>query len=384
MSVPINKTLEQVRTDLFGRIDSVQTEYAAKGWLPQVLDLNKGVTRGLMELWSWGLHQLYLYLTYVLKQGFPGLSEGEWLDLHCAQLGLTRKTATKAVGRVVFSRTVTAGNVPIAAGRLLRTKPDATGAVHRFITTADAVLLDGQSQVSVPVEAEEYGAAANVTVGAISEISTTISGVDAVANMSDWLESEGADVETDAQLQERYSLKWQENNGCTKYAYQSWALSVPGVIAVRILDQHPRGQGTVDVVIKGSAGEPTAELVNAVTAVVEENRPVNDDVEVRGPTPVSVDVAAELVLVSGDPTSIASEAESRIRALFEDPTVVEGIDPLQIGEDLTMDRLVAAVMAVAGVKAISWASPTTSVEVGQDGLAVLGALSLTTSWASEA
>ncbi len=129
----------------------------------------------------------------------------------------------------------------IAAGRIVKTLPDGTGAVYRYVTDADAVLSDGQTAVSVAVTAEEYGAAANVTVGSITEMSTVIEGVSAVTNAADWLTSEGADEETDDALRERYFLRWTENNGCTKYAYKSWALGVTGVIAVTIRDQHPRG-----------------------------------------------------------------------------------------------------------------------------------------------
>ncbi|MGE4297519.1 MAG: baseplate J/gp47 family protein [Desulfovibrionaceae bacterium] len=381
MAVPISKTLEEVRTDLYERLDATQADYAAAGNLPQTVNLNKGVLRGLLELWSWALHQLYLYLKFILVQAFPTEAEGEWLDLHVAQVGLTRKAATKAVGTVVFSRSGTSGNIAIPVGRVVRTATDATGSVYRFVTTAAAVLADGQTEVAVPVEAEEYGAAANVTVGAICEISTVIPGVEAVANAADWLSSEGADAETDDQLRERYGLRWQENNGCTKYAYQSWALGVTGVIAVRVLDQHPRGQGTVDVIVKGTAGIPTDALIEAVAAVVADNQPVNDDVEVRGPTAVSVSVEATLRITSGDAAAIVAEAEDRVRALFEDPTTVDGIDPLQVGDDLTLDRLVAAIMAVDGVKEIAWTTPAASVVVGDDGLAVLGSLSLTTEWA---
>lgn len=384
MSIPINKTLDEIRTEMFARIDTVQDEYAAQGWLPVRLNLNKGVFRGLIELWCWGLHQLYLFLAYILTMAFPLLSEEAWLELHAGQVELVKKAATKASGSVVFTRVVTTGNVPIPAGRIVRTKPDAQGKVYRFVTAAASVLLDGTAEVTVPVVAEDYGQAANVTVGQITEIVTTIPGVDGVENRVGWLSSEGSDTETDKALRERYRLAWQGNNGLTKYAYKSWALEIAGVIAVEVLDQHPRGQGTLDVVIKSTAGVPTQILIDAVTANIEGKEAINDDWLVKGPTPAGVDIAGELVLLSGDPTVIVAEAESRLRALFEDPSQVEGIEPLQIGEDVPLDRLVATVMAVGGVKNIVWASPLADVVIPEDGLAVLQSLALTWSWAAEA
>lgn len=233
------------------------------------------------------------------------------------------------------------------------------------------------------MEAEEYGAQGNVTLGQITEIVTTIPGVDEVENREDWLTSEGADEENDSQLQSRYQLRWSEGSGTMKYAYESWARSVTGVVAARILDQHPRGQGTVDVVVKGTAGIPTQQLLDAVSAVVAANAHMNDDWLVKGPQPVSVDIDCELELVYGDAGQTAAEVEARVRALFTDPTTVQGIEPLQIGEDLTRDRLVAAIMAVRGIKRVNWTSPAGDVAVPEDGLAVLGELAITTVQATE-
>jgi uncharacterized phage protein gp47/JayE len=380
MSIPVEKTLDEIRTDLFGRVATVQQD----GWLPEWLNLNRGPIRGLIELWAWGLFQLYSFLAVVLKQAFPNTSTGAWLDLHCAQVAVERKESTKAKGQVKFSRTDTTGNVIIPEGRVVKTKPDGTGNVYRYVTLAEAILPDGQAEIYVDVEAEEYGTGANATAGQITEISTVINGIDAVTNESGWLESEGADAETDDDLRARYFLRWQDINGATKYAYESWAMSITGVIAVTILDQHPRGQGTVDVVIKGAAGIPTQDLIDAVDAKVQANRPINDDVLVKSPTAVDIDITAELELVSGTAAAILTEAENRIRAIFTDPATVTGISPIQIGEDLTMDRLIAAVMAVSGVKKINWTSPAADVVAAEDGLAVLNSLALTTVWASEA
>ncbi|MEG6552456.1 hypothetical protein V6C53_19670, partial [Desulfocurvibacter africanus] len=125
MSIPVSKTLEQIRADMFGRIEEVQAEYVAKGLLPRRLNLNKGVVRGMIELWCWGLFQLYLFLALVLKQAFPSTATELWLDLWCKQVNVTRRVTTKARGQVHFVRVNTSGNVRIPAGRILRTPPDA-------------------------------------------------------------------------------------------------------------------------------------------------------------------------------------------------------------------------------------------------------------------
>lgn len=378
MSTPVSKTLSDIRTELFGKISDLQEE----GQLPQTLNLNKGVVRGLIELWSWGLYQLYQFLIAVFEQTFATLATGSWLDLICEQVNITRKTATKSQGSVMVSREDTEGNIIIPKGAIFKTKADGTGDIYRFVATARTVLQAGSSSCSVPVESESYGDATNVTTGMICEMATVIDGIDAVTNTSDWLTREAIDKEEDDQLRERYVLAWQALNGVTAAAYKSWALGVDGVIAVTVMDQHPRGDGTVDVLIKGSAGLPTQALINEVAEVVELQRPINDDALVLGPTAVYVTVTGELVLVSGTADSIVSEATTRIQALFQDTAVLDDVTALEIGEDLPLDRLTHLVMAVTGVKKVNWGMG--DVEVAEDSLAVLESVDLTYIWADEA
>jgi uncharacterized phage protein gp47/JayE len=378
---------------VFGRIEEVQDEYQAKEWLPQRLNLNKGVIRGLLEVFCWCLYQLYAFLAEIFLQAAPKDATGEWCDWHAEQIEIIRKPAKKAKGNVVFSRSTTSGNVPIPKGRVLKTPPDGTGQVQRFITVEDGVILDDNSQAVVAVESEEYGAATNVTAGQIAEIVTVVPGVESVTNLSDWLTEEGADIETDRQMHERYELRWRENNGCNKYAYKSWAMAVPGVIAVEVMDQHPRGQGTVDVVVKSSAGVPTEVLLDSVRDFIvrgardeseQAGPPINDDWKAKGPTPVPLALSVNLELKPGyDGDTAKGTAEKRLRAMFLDPNVVDGVDPLQIGEDVPMDLLKAVAMGVPGVKKTTWTSPTADTPVAADGLAILESLNIETAPASE-
>ncbi|WP_419787205.1 baseplate J/gp47 family protein [Pseudodesulfovibrio sp.] len=390
----LSKTLDDVRSMVFGHVEDVMEEYAAKGWLPRRLNLNKGVVRGLLEIFCWGLYQLYQLLAAVFVQAAPKTAtDEEWMEWHAEQVEAPRKQATKSKGGVRFARVSTSGNVPIPKGKIVRTEPDGAGLIYRYVTTEDAVIQNGMNEVTVPVEAEEYGAASNASAGQITEMVTTIPGVDAISNTADWLTSEGADIETLEKLQERYVLRWMGNNGMTKYAYASWALSVTGTVAVKVLDQHPRGQGTVDVIVKGAAGIPTDALLGKVREAVacgakpddvQAGPPINDDWQARGPQAVPLAIEGVLTLKPGTHADTAlAEAAQRIRALFTDPTTVTGIDPLQIGEDVPLDRLTAAVMGAAGVKKVVWASSLADTVVAADALATLESLTLTASEASE-
>lgn len=373
----LDRDIADLRSRLFGHVEQVQDEYSAKGWLPARLNLNKGIVRGLLELFSWGQWQLYNFLALVHRQAVPLTADGEWLDLHASQVAEARKPATKARGNVKFLRGSLKGNVRIPQNRIVRTLPDGAGRIYRYVTLADAVLPDGADSVLVEVESEEYGAAANASVGQICELVTPVAGIAGVTNDADWLTSEGANEESDAQLRERYQLAWISNNGCTKYAYQSWALSVPGVTSVSILDRHPRGEGTVDIVVRGSDILPTEALLEKVRAAIAPNVPINDDWLVKSPVPVPVVINGIVEYVSGNDAAILAEAESRIRALFAETSPLADVSAIQIGQDLTLDLLTHTVMAVAGVKRVIWSRPAETVtQVPADGVAVLQGLGL--------
>lgn len=383
----IERDIDDIRSSVFAQVENVQDEYQDKGWLPARLNLNKGVVRGLIEISCWGLWQLYSLLQRLLKQAVPATSTGDWLNTHAASVNLSRRPATKAVGNVRFLRSPSsspAANVAIPSRRIVRTPPDGAGQVYRYSTLAPAVLPAGEAHIDVPCESEEYGAAANAGAGQICELVTPVEGIAGVTNAAGWLTSEGANEETDEQLRERYALAWAANNGCTKHAYKSWALSVPGVTSVSILDRHPRGQGTVDIVVRGADVLPTEALLEKVRAAIAPNVPINDDWLVKGPIPVNCAIAGRLEYTEGDPELIRMQAENRIRALFAETSPIAEVKALSIGQDLTLDLLTHTVMAVPGVKRVEWTSPAeTVVQVPADGVARLESLVLSTTVANE-
>ncbi len=382
MSIRLSKDISEIRAGLFERIEAVQDEYAARGWLPARLNLNKGIARGIIELFAWGLWQLYKFLEVVHRQAIPLEATGEWLDTHAAQVDEKRKPATKARGNVLFLRGDGTGNIRIPAGRIVRTLPDGKGDIYRYVTDELAVLPEGVASVAVPATAEEYGRGANAAVGQICELATPVEGISGVTNTADWLLEEGADAENDASLQRRYVLTWQSKAGVTRAAYEAAALSVPGVVDVYVADQHPRGEGTVDVVVMGTAGMPTEKLLTDVRAALDAAIVINHDLLVRAPEPVNVTVRAVLELLSGDADAIRAEAESWVRSMFsygDDPAIPR----FSIGRDVVRDRLASGLVSIAGVKRIRWESPAGDVEIPAGGLAVLEALDLQTIWAEE-
>ena len=382
-SIKLSKDINTIRSALYERIESVQDDYAAKGHLPSRLNLNKGIVRGIIELFAWGQWQLYTFLDVVHTQAIPLESTGNWLDLHAEQVGLTRKGATKARGNVLFLRGDATGNLRIPAGRIVRTKADGAGEIYRYVTDALVVLPDGAESVAVSVTAEEYGQSSNAGVGQICELVTPVEGIGGVTNVADWLTEEGADEESDVSLRRRYAPEWQSKAGVTRAAYEAAALSVTGVVDVHVADRHPRGEGTVDVVVMGTAGMPTASLLAAVEGALADAIVINHDLLVKAPVAVGVHVKAVLELLSGDETSILAEAESWVRSLFSYDDD-EDVPRFSIGKDVVRDRIASGIVGIPGVKRIRWENPAEDIEIPADGLAVLVSLELSAVWVNEA
>lgn len=373
------KTKDDIRLDLFNE---------AKANLPKITNYNSGgVFRTLLEIVAEAVFSFYVLLSNVIKQAFVQTASGAWLDLKCEEIGLTRKPATKTEGIVVFSReTADSTNIVIPAGTIVKTKTDSKGKEYRFLTTEEAILASGSTSVSVPVIAEFEGAAYNVGANTITEIVSSIAGIDSVNNSTDWITKEGTDEETDEELRERYWLKWEElARGSTKMAYVGYAKEVNGVVDVEVDDSWPRGQGTVDIYITGTNGMPTQTLIDEVQAVVNDKKPICSDALVKAPTPVTVNTTINVEVFPGQPTDgLQAEIENIINALFIRSDEYSDLEDLRfkIGDDITEDRFITAInRRISNIKRIDCGFDVIPVQISE--IASKGTITVNVTEASE-
>jgi len=227
--------------------------------------------RNLLEVIASPIAQFYQLLQTVIGQSWVQTATGEWLDLKVREVGIMRNPAIKTQIYLTFSKSSPAvQNIIIPAGTICKTLKDAVGNEYRFYTIEEGILEVGNNSVIVLSEAENPGSSYNVGPNTITKIVTSVSGVDAVTNIDvaegeSYLKREGSDSESDEQLRQRAIGVWDALGiGGDRTAYQTWALSVPGVVAATILDDFPFGPGTVGIVIVGSNGAPTPQLINEV------------------------------------------------------------------------------------------------------------------------
>lgn len=279
----------------------------AKGYPPT--DWVEGsVQRTLVELQAAGLADLEALRVQIVRGGFLETAEGAWLDLlGQSAYGLVRKQATFA--RQTFRLTAQAGFGPysIQPGQLWA----GNAAGLRFNNTEGGTLPLG-GQLDLEFRAERPGAAYNLPLGSGTVLFTPLPGV----NISNIAVLEAAiDPETDAAYRNRCRLRWAElGYGATRAAYESWALSsTPSVTKVKILDNHPRGQGTVDVVIWGEGGLGAGAVADC-NAYIQLRRPLTADVQVYPATSVTIPITATIRLKAGHLAAVQAAVASALGA----------------------------------------------------------------------
>lgn len=232
-------------------------------------------------------------LRIVLSQMFLQSASGIWLQLRAEDYSKTIKSATKTVGYITMQRAQDglADTITIPAGSVYKTQKDINGEELRFFSTKNIVMLPDNQQVDIPIEAENAGAKYNVPQGQINKSLVYFDGIESIANTENWITKEGADIEDMDSLRERALNSWAElSSRPIALKYKNICEAVAGVLYVRVDDMHPRGQGTIDIIVTSTKGAATESLLNDVKAAAEDIKGETDDILVKSAVTVVQDI----------------------------------------------------------------------------------------------
>ena len=344
-----------------------------------------GVWRSLLWIFARAMATLYQAILGALQRTFlryyetgaaARSTDGPILDWIADELDLERKPSRKTRGAVVVSREATTGAAPVPAGSIVGTETDSRGNVYNFLADDLVTVADGAASASVAVSAQSVGAAWNVGGGTITEFVTPLPGLDAVTNAEDWISQEGTDVETNGELAARCRLRWEEL-AWGPGLYESLALRVNGVVSVFVNDCNPRGEGTIDVTIEGTAGDPSPSLIQDVQDEIDGKKVSSDDVLANVPSDKTIDVAltATKHVKTGNLETFAAAVEAAVRAQFRPSS-----DPraFRRGENYRRGKIEDAAMDVANcVNAVVGLPLAAEVETGGNEILRLGTLTVT-------
>ena len=308
------------------------------------------------------VYGLYLESAWTRKQCFPQTATGEDLDRHAFLRGITRLPASRAAGTLRFSvQTAGTADLPIPQGTVCL-----TAGLVAFATTQDGVLAAGQTQVDLPAQAVEPGPGGNVPAGTVQTMSVAPVGIAACTNPAPF--TGGRAAEGDEALRARVLATYRQlPHGANKAYYAQQALGVEGVTAVTVLPK-ARGLGTVDVVVTGPNGLPGEDLVDQVQAVLEAQREIAVDLQVRAPTAVTVNLVLSVQPQAGLlPGPVLARVEEAMETWF---------DGTMLGQDVLLARIGQRLFQVEGVANYAIEGPSGDVSIDEDELPVLGTLSV--------
>ena len=236
------------------------------------------------------------------------------MELKAAEFSKNLKAAVKTQGYVTITRSSTDTALTITKGHIFKTKPDASGTELKYYAMEDALIPAGTKAGKVLVEAEKAGTQYNVAENQITVSMIYLEGIESITNDQDWIHLEGADKETYSSLRTRVLGSWEELSvNTTAGKLKSVVEALPGVMCAYVDDQHPRGQGTVDVIVIGTAGAASAELIQQAQQAIDTLRDNYESYLVKAGEIIYQDVGITLHLKAGTSTTdVADVAKTLI------------------------------------------------------------------------
>jgi len=264
----------------------------------------------------------YIELNNILNFGFADTTYGEYLDRRVREVGLTRKSALKATGKLTFTGPV---NTVIPANTIISTSDELNPI---YFQTLEELIIMSERPYKVNAEATAGGLDGNVNVGFITELPADLQGVGITVTNELSFEG-GSDIESDENLLVRYYDRMQNKAAAGSInEYRTWALEAhTNVSDARVFEKWD-GPGTVKVVLLATNRRPPSQsVVDIVYNYIEEKRPIGSEVTVIGAKEVPVDIRVTLTLkedgVLGDAiTQIGNNVTTYLKSLAFNDTII--------------------------------------------------------------
>lgn len=255
----------------------------------------------------------------IINNLFIKHAEGDWLEIKVADVGKKRKEAIKTRGYVTLYRDDYQNALQITKGHMFKTLPDVNGKELKFYVLDTTVIGAGEKSGKVLVEAESPGTGYNVSTGKITVSMIHLDGVVSVSNEEGWLYEEGADIEDLEDLRTRAEDAWSElAERTTEEKLINVSKKVSGVLDARVDAQHPRGQGTTNIIITSTSGEATQELLKKVENATAYLKGNYDDFLYKSSTIVNVDIKLTLYIAKDASTDgVQQTAEKTIEKFMQ-------------------------------------------------------------------
>jgi uncharacterized phage protein gp47/JayE len=316
-------------------------------------------------------HEVFGYADWVSRQKFALTADGESLDLHGAELGLSRRPADFAAGLATITA---AGAVSVQADAILARSDEVTYRVTQAGGTASPGVFN------VPVLAEKTGKSGLAIEGTVLVAQTGVTGTASIAVGTGGLNG-GADPEDDEAFRQRILFrKRNPPQGGSAADYVIWASSVPGVTRV-FVERLFAGPGTVrvfpvfDDAYAGGVAPPAR--IAEVAQYLDALKPAGAQLMVSAPAGHVINVGISGLSPNTVPVQNAARAE--LQAAFRRLGRVSGTDASTTGlpylatpHSFSRSWLWQAVANAAGEHAHVINAPAADVVIPAGSIPVLG------------
>lgn len=285
------------------------------------------------------IFSIHTYADWIKRQMFVQTAGGEQLDYHAGQRGLSRKTAQKAGGLLLFSTEKEAEtDLYIPQGCVCSTQGENP---VRFVTTQGGTIKKGNKALYLHAQAVDAGRGANVAKDTVSVVVTPPAGISRVTNPGAF--TGGMDAEDDDTLRRRILEHIRDvPNGTNRAYYQNAAESFEGVHSANVIPKG-RGAGTVDIYLAGKASPAGSGLVALVQEYMDSVREVNVDVKVQAAQTASASIYVQVAVKDGYGfDEVSSQCKEAVQGFF---------DSLRVGQDVRLSGVGEALFHVPGVSA---------------------------------
>lgn len=317
--------------------------------------------------------ELVNLLRRMLNTHYVRHADAEWLGILAADFSKSRKAAVKTQGIITLYRVPGSEATPvIPLGTIFKTDKDINGEELRFFSTKKIIVQKEDAVVYVPVEAEMEGSRYNIPPDQVTRCMQHIEGIEKISNEKGWISREGGDIEDWESLRERTLGAWNLLATMpTAAKYKNICESVDGVLHVTVHQLHPRGQGTVDIIVTGMAGEATSELLQKVQEAADGIKAPDDDVLVKSAVTVSQDVSLQVVL----PKLVSDDGiEDRVVSVVTNYFRISR--ERNLNEFIQYDLLFAIKNSVPLIKNVKIITPEEDVILEKDKVIICGTISV--------
>lgn len=236
------------------------------------------------------------YLQFLVENAFKSFytdtAEGEDLDNRIEDLNMQRNSASAARGIETFIKNTPATSTfIISAGTSVSTQPDVFGNTINYTVDDDITFVSGALTATGYITCDILGVDGNASSGKITNIPTTIPGIDSVINYEAF--TNGSTEESDDQVKKRIPVYLNGLQKGNEDGIRSAVLAIDGITLAKLEENNPT-RGYVTVYVSNESGILSQDQLDDVLEAAENAAAFGIEVNVVTPTvqyiTISVDV----------------------------------------------------------------------------------------------